>query len=140
MTTAATVSAHALGDGIMQTEQEEHLRAFLRSWLDWAEGGAADYAVFDSTQGLCGNLVLFLRERITYTDAGLSTYDVYEERNKVRRILHERLERIYVDDEYPFGMHQYSHDARHGTHHELPARLVFVREWLAELEEACTTI
>lgn len=113
----------------------DYIKAFLTGYLAWAKGQPVDGVTYSPAYGLCGNLTDFLVETVPYREAHSHEVleDIRELRKAVRRLLADRLIEKCGDDEYPFGADRYVQDCSHGSHHELPERLEFVREWIDEL-------
>lgn len=90
------------------------LRAFLQNWLDWVERGAPEGEPYARSCGLCTNL-------------GWSEFANLKVWAELQSVLPYGGRRSY-----PFGARGYTERVAHGTQHECPKRLAWVRKTLAE--------
>lgn len=92
----------------------EELKAFLRSWYEWATGDAEDGAPYFRHDGLCLSFTYWNYERNgAYRHA-------YRELNKL-------LEREFKTSTYPFGRVAYLHGVKNDCQHKDSKRLAWVR-------------
>ena len=95
----------------------ELMRAYLKSWLEWAEGEAKEGAPYTRCYGLCANRRGFARfpnDRAALLD-------------ELQSLFH----RDRLNTDYPFGIDDYEIRTTYSVQHRCEVRLAWVRSKLA---------
>lgn len=103
----------------------EHLKAFLVTWLAWADTGAPDCEPFSRHFGLCSNLSIIWSK----------PFDG-DERAALEHGLDAMFEADDLDMCHPFGFDEYYKARESDTQHLDEARIAWVRSKIARKQEA----
>ncbi|HEX8894418.1 MAG TPA: hypothetical protein VF783_13900 [Terriglobales bacterium] len=95
----------------------DHLKAFLRDWIDWVDAGATDHPAFDRHRGLCTTLSRWMHQR------GMP----YPETSDLRLELKWAFSVDGLDTSYPFGEERYNEFRDRDEQHLDSRRIAWVR-------------
>lgn len=108
---------------------EQHLRAFMLEYLAFAEG-KGNPTEYSPENGICVELHQYVRK--LYHAGEISR--IFPTIDGMTSILDAEFAALGLDEVCPFGTTNYSTRAAHGTQHECPIRLAFIRDYLTKTE------